>query len=183
MRKYIILLIIVIVVAALLVIASSMGDSNYKSIEKYLKYIGFTKYEDTNLYLRQESEYDADKHEANVKKGVSSEYTMLSFNIEDYHLTKDRNVYKDLVNTSYVLTYNYNTGNVDYNYRINFQNSNVLIEGIFDVQRQQFKCNPTFSYQLDLPKVQQIMCKQIKYEVDIFVKEAQEMIDIEKIQK
>ena len=163
--RLIIIVVIIIIIGILLVVFSEKPENK---ILKYIKSLEFINSDDTFLYSKQISKNNLEQHSKNVEENIDSEYEILYFNINTYQLTKDKISYSDGITKNFTPTLDYTNNNLRYTYRISLDNTNVIMEGSFNMDTEEFTCTPSFSYQIDIENSKKDICNKIKYDVESF---------------
>lgn len=172
MKKIIAL--IVVILGIVLIINITMTPD--KKIIKYIKAADYINYADTSIYSKQISENNIDQFNKDIKLNKESIYEINYFNTETLQLTKDKIIYKDGITKNITSTFDYTNNNLTYNYRIYYNNMNILIEGTYDINTKKFTCEPTYSYQIDIDKSIEDICNKIEFEIENFSYEAKILI-------
>lgn len=171
-----ILIIVLIVFIILVLLRFIMREDKSDKIGNYLISKGFVKEEDSTLYHKQVSNITRDEYDNKINNKENSSYEMLYFNTYNYHFIKDKMTYEDDISKSFNPTYNYQDNTLTYIYRINLYNTNIIIEGSYDIDTEEFTCNPTFASEIDIDNAENDICNSIKYEVIDFSYEALTLI-------
>lgn len=171
-----ILVIILIIFIVLVLLRFIMREDKSDKIGNYLIGKGFVKEEDSTMYHKQISDITMDEYEDKVNNKENTSYEMLYFNTYNYHFIKDKMIYEDDISKSFNPTYNYKDDTLTYVYRINMYNTNIIIEGSYDNNTEEFICNPTFASEIDIDNAKEDICNSIKYDVIDFNYEALTLI-------
>lgn len=176
-KKKIIILIIVLLLCVFISIV--LNGSPDKKIIKYFKNIGF--YNDNNgiLYYKQVSDIDENVFNNNVSNNIDSNYEKFIFDISNYELLDINMEYDDGVLSDFSGTYNYATNSVDYNYRVTYNNTNIIVNGKYE--EDDFSCNYTFVHDFDIDKSSDVICENAKSYCESFSFEARNLIKNNKI--
>ena len=127
-KKKIIIITSTIALLLIIILFINLSKNPQKEIIKYLKSIEFVNKDTTNLYTKQISNNTLEQHNNNIKNNIASEYEALYFNTDTYELTKNKTAYKDEITKDFTPTYNYTNNNLNYIYRINYNNTIVIME-------------------------------------------------------
>lgn len=171
------LLIILIIIFTILVLLRFITrEDKSDKIGNYLISKGFIKEEDSTLYHKQLSDMTINEYEDKVNNKQNSTYEMLYFNTNNYNYMKDKMTYEDDISKSFNPTYNYKDNTLTYVYRINMYNTNIIIEGEYDTNTEEFTCNSTFASEINIDNAENDICDSIKYDVIDFSYEALTLI-------
>lgn len=176
-KKKIIIITSIIALLLILILIISLFKNPQTEIIEYLQSIEFVNENTTNLYSKQISNNTLEQHNKNIENNIESEYEILYFNTDTYELTKNKIAYKDEITKDFTPTYNYKNNKLNYIYRINYNNTNIIMEGTYNINNKTFTCIPTFSYQIDIEKSKKDICNKIKLEVELFSYETQTLFD------
>ena len=163
-KKKKIIIIVLSVILVLILVLFLINNLNYENkIEKHITNLGFKYNDDTYLYSKQVSLNSYEEYKKNMEEGIDAEYEVMYFNSSTYELIQDKTTYSSDINKNLTSTYNYNNDNLSYIYRINFSNSNVIIEGSYE--NDSFTCKPIFFYQVDIDDSINTICEKLEFEV------------------
>ena len=173
MRNYKkVFLVVIVIIIILLVIKSLFANKNNEGkITSYISSIGFTEDSGT-LYKKQISDINYDEYSNKKNNGEDVTYEMLYFNTNTYELTEDKIEFSNGIEKSFNPVYNYVDETLTYNYRINIDNTNVIINGEYIKDSYEFTCNPTFSYQFNIDNSLDKICDKVREDVEDFYSEA-----------
>ena len=171
-----ILVIILIIFIILVLLRFIMRENKEDKIGSYLISKGFLKEEDSTMYHKQVSDITIEEYENKVNNKENTTYEMLYFNTYNNHFIKDKMIYEDDITKSFNPTYNYKDDTLTYVYRINMYNTNIIIEGSYNNNTEEFICNPTFASEIDIDNAKEDICNSIKYDVVNFNYEALTLI-------
>ena len=180
-KKKIIIITSIIAILLIIILFINLSKNPQKEIITYLQSIEFINKDTTNLYAKQISKNNLEKHNNNIQNNIESEYEVLYFNTDTYELTKNKTTYQDEITKDFTSTYNYTNNNLNYTYRINYNNTNIIMEGTYNINNKRFTCEPTFSYQIDIEKSKKDICNKIELEVELFSYETQTLFDNPKL--
>ena len=181
-KKTKIFTIILSIVLLVVIIISLFNYFNYdKKIEKYIIKSGFKNNDISNLYSKQLSEYNMDEYQENIKRDNESHYEMLYFNFDTYELTKNKISYNKGISKDLTSTYDYTNGNLNYTYRINLSDTNIIIDGAYDNDTKNFTCEPTFHYLIDFEESKEDICNKIEFEINNFNNEVKVLFENPKL--
>lgn len=181
-KKTKIFIIVLLIVFVLTLIVNLISNLNYdKKIEKYIVNLGFDNNDNSYLYSKQTSEHNYEEYIKNIGQGIETEYEVLYFNTSTYQLTKDRASCSNNIIKNLTSTFDYTNNSLTYIYRINFNSTNIILEGKFDKKTEEFTCEPTFFYQINMDDSKDIICDKVKYEVKNFQNEATTLFENSKI--
>lgn len=173
-------IIIIVAVAILLVIVMIIyfsGDKNkYKKIIKEFTDIGFINQDNSFLYSKQISDLNLEQYNEKVKMNVNSRYEVLYFNSSKYQLSKDLITYNNGITKNFTPTYDYSSDKIEYNYRVNFDNTNIFIEGSYDNINKTFICNTKFAFNIDIDETKEDICNKLKLDVENYSYQATSFI-------
>lgn len=167
-KKQKIIILISIIIIVIIIFINIFINKPERKLIKYIKNLDFINHENSFIYEKQTSEYNLEEYNKKVEKNNDAEYEILYFNTNTYELTKDKMTYSNGINKNFTPTFNYTNDKLTYTYRINFDNVNVIIEGSYNIETEEFTCNPTFYYQIDIEQIENDICNKIKYEVETF---------------
>lgn len=173
-KKILIVLGILLIILILFIVITKKPTS--KIIEEYLLTKDFVKEENSTLYTKTISDISLDKFEENISNKIDSTYEKLSFNLDNYQLTKVEKKYEDEIFTTFTPTYYYSTDKLNYIYRITLNSTNVILEGSYDYNTDDFICETTYAHDIDIDKSEAAFCEKIKYDVKDFYFEALNLI-------
>ena len=176
MDKRIKRIVIVVAIVLVLVLFFNRDKNEDNKIVKYLIKADFASYNDTSLYKKQISEYNLEQYNKGVDDNIDSEYEVMYFNIDTYRLTKDKISYSDGITKNFTPEFDYMNDKLSYTYRINFSNTNVIIEGIYNIKTNEFTCEPTFVYQFEFESSKEDICNKVKLDVEDFEYEVKQLI-------
>jgi len=171
-----ILVIILIIFVVLVLLRFIMREDKEDKLGNYLISKGFVKEEDSTMYHKQVSDITIEEYENKVNNKENTTYEMLYFNTYNYHFIKDKMIYEDDISKSFNPIYNYKDNTLTYVYRINMYNTNIIIEGSYDNNTEEYICNPTFASEIDIDNANEDICNSIKYDVEDFSYEALTLI-------
>lgn len=177
--KIIIIIIITIIIATILIL--NLTQNKDKQIINYLKALNFTSDENSYFYSKQISQNSLEEHNNNIKNNIESEYEILYFNTNIYTLTKNKISYNDGITKDFTPIYNYTNDKMTYTYRINLNNTNIIMEGIYDIETKEFTCNVSFAYQIDIEKSKDEICNKVKKDIEVFEYETKTLIENPKL--
>lgn len=177
MKKNIIITIISVLILLVIVLIIKLINTPERQLERLLKSQDFTNYNNSYLYTKQISTNNIKTHNQNVQNNIESEYTVLYFNIKNYQLTKDTIYYSDGILKNLTPTYDYTNNTLTYNYRIYYNNINIIFKGIYDINTKKFTCEPTYSYQINTENSKETICNKVKAEIENFSYETRTFIE------
>lgn len=169
-------ILILIIVIIILIFNLSTRKTTQEKIINYITNIGFIQDSGSSLYAKKISELSLEEYNNKINQNVEANYEILYFNVDSYQLTKDEMSYSNNIHKSFNPTYDYTNNTLEYQYRINLNNTNVIIEGKYNSETQEFICTPLFSYQIDIDSAIDEICNKVKYDVEKFQYEAVTLI-------
>ena len=167
-----IFLVLIIIILIFLVVKSLLDKkNNEEKITDYIISNGFSEDAGT-LYKKQISDINYDEYSNKKDNGEDVTYEMLYFNTNTYELTLDKIEFSNGIEKSFNPVYNYVDETLTYNYRINIDNTNVIINGEYIKDSYEFSCSPTFSYQFNTSNALDKICEKIREDVEDFYSDA-----------
>lgn len=162
-----------LVLVILFVLSSVLSFINEKKnfhdvLVSYIKNIGFVQEENSSLYFKSVSDVSKDEFDSMVTNKTDALYEGLYFNIDSYKLTGDKLEYSDGVMTSFNPTYDYVNDILDYDYRINIEDTSVIIEGVYNEKNNDFTCDATYYKLIDIDNAINDICSKLKFDVERF---------------
>lgn len=174
---------IVIILSSILVLILAIfmiSNSNYdKKIERYITKVGFENNSNTYLYSKRTSMTNYEKYQKDIEEGKDTEYEVMYFNTSTYQLIEDKTTYSNNITKNLTSTYDYTNDDLSYIYRINLSNTNIIIEGTY--KNDNFTCEPTFFYQVDIENSLKTICKKVEFEIKSFDDKATTLFDNSKL--
>lgn len=178
-KKKIVIIILSIILVLILAIFIIINSNYDKKIEKYITKLGFENNNNTYLYSKQISIYNYEEYKKNIEEGIDTEYEVMYLNTSTYELTHDKTTYSNNITKNLTSTYDYTNDDLSYTYRINLSNTNVIIEGSY--KNDNFTCEPTFFYQVDIENSMETICEKVEFEIKNFYDEANTLFDNSKM--
>lgn len=161
MKKNIII-IVVICVFFLLIMSLSWFKSDKAEIKQALLTYGFSEVEKNSYYTYVlDGSYDDYIYDG-------SKYKVLNFNMENFTLSESFMENVDDVDFTYSANFEYGYDTVDYSARYTYKQSNIIINGNYNINDKSFSCNPEISYGADLTQVKNDLCDELKIYVSDF---------------
>lgn len=180
-KKIIIITLAFIAILLTTVLILNLKKDTKTQITNYLSNIGFDKYGNSFLYIKQTSENNLEDYNKDIEQNIETEYEVLYFNVDTFELTKDKMTYNDGITKNFTPTFNYSNDNLTYTYRIKYNNSNIIMEGTYYIETKYFTCKPAFSHQMDIEKTKKAICNKIELEMKIFEYEINTLIENPKL--
>lgn len=179
-KKKITIIIILSSILALILSIFIINNSNYdKKIEKYITNLGFRNNNNTYLYSKRTSITNYEKYQKDMEEGIDTEYEVMYFNTFSYQLTQDKTTYSYNITKNLTSTYDYSNDDLSYIYRINLSNTNIIIEGTY--KNDNFTCEPTFFYHVDIENSMETICEKVEFEIKNFSDDAAKLFDNNKM--
>ncbi len=171
-KKYFKFIIIFLVILILLVtLRFILGKKTPDKITDYVISVGYQK-DENGLYVKENSNITKAEYDLLVNLNKDANYSVNTFDLYNYELTKDEYEYKNKVSMSLIQTYNYKDRSLIYTYRINGEDMNVLYMGDYYYETDEFTCSKELSYGVTLSDTEQVICNRIKLSVLNFALEA-----------
>lgn len=156
----------------LLIISSLIKKFSENKVVNYIESIGFVQDDSSSLFFKQISDLSFEDYNNKKNNDINASYEMLYFNTYTYQLTKDKLEYSNKITKSFNPTYDYINDSLIYTYRINLNDTNIIIDGEYSAEDDNFTCNIVFSYNIDIDSAFKDICEKIKYDVKDFNYEA-----------
>lgn len=173
-KKILITLIALVVIILVIKVANNINPP--PKIENYLRDIGFNNEGESALYYKQISDIDNDEFQKRMNSERNAIYEILYFNVNKNELTKNKKSYEDGIFETFIPTYDYSNQELNYTYKIIYNNTNIIFEGKYNLKNTKFTCENIYSYKFELEAGVDAICNKIKYDVEDFKKEAQSLI-------
>ena len=177
--------IIILVLGFMIIIAFNIYR-NIPSIKlkEYISNRGFILEDDETFYYRKISNNTKEKYEEDKKNNINSNYDYLYFDIYNNKLNEEINEYNDKYETSLNINYSFPTNNLEFIYRIHFDNkTNIIFKGKYDEQEANYICEKEFSNEKIEDNIQKDFCENASYYVDSFVEIKNKIFQNKKIVK
>lgn len=167
-----------LIIIAIAILAINIADNNRSTptIENYLKSNGFTNEGESTLYYKQISDINRDEFQRKMNNKKAAIYETIYFNTANNQLNKTKMTYEDGIYETFSPTYDYANQKLTYNHRFVYNNANVIFEGDYNLKSGKFTCKNNFHYKFDIEEGKDYICNKIKYDVEDFKEEAQNLI-------
>ena len=182
-KKKILIVFIIIIIVIISVLIINNKNNNNKLIENYLIKNGFVKDEASTLYEKQISDINLKEFQDNTDNNIESTYEVLYFNTYDNKLTKNLMDYINNLLREYTAEYNYVDKSVEYNYRLRYEEMNLLLEGTYKKETDDFTCDIIYAYNIESTDTKSTICDKLKNNATQFYYEAETLFKSSKIRK
>lgn len=171
-------IIIGIAITAIIILIINLSNSldQPPTIQNYLKNKGFTNEEESVLYYKQLSEMGKDEFNIKKRNKINATYEVLIFNTNKKQLSKNKLSYENGIFETFIPNYDYTSQILKYTDRIVYNNTNIIIEGTYNMKNSKFICENKYSYNFNIEEGKDTLCNKIKYDIEDFKKEAINLI-------
>lgn len=177
-RKKIIITVSIIVGVLLLLLVVFLVNmskpNNERKLIKYITQIGFS--EDGTMYFKQISKLNLGEYEKLQKDSLDAEYEILYFDVYNKELIKEQKVYNGEIDKDFTAFFDYTDNSLEYIYRIRLNDTNIVMQGTFSLTTEEFTCEPSLSYLLNMENSKKDICNKVKLDAQLFGYEAKTLI-------
>lgn len=134
------------------------------------------------VYVKQISDVSLEEYYEYKDEGIEVDSETLYFDVNSFQLIDMSFDYSSNVELYFNPTYNYTNGNLIYNYEINMDNTNVMIEGSYS-SNDDFVCDIINTRNINLNGNKNDICEKVKFDVVNFYDYALGLIKDKKLLK